>query len=66
MINDEIKEKNLLLFKKKLEEIGISYENEDFDLKLKNATFSITNENGLAYEGSLLNVILKSSASYTA
>lgn len=59
MVNDEIKEKNLLLFKKKLEEIGISYENEDFDLKLKNATFSITNENGLAYEGSLLNVILR-------
>lgn len=60
MINEEIKEKNLLLFKKKLEEIGIQLNMDSLiEDKIKNATFTITNENGLAYEGSLLNVILR-------
>ena len=60
MINEEIKEKNLLLFKKKLEEIGIQLNMDSLiENKIKNATFTITNENGLAYEGSLLNVILR-------
>lgn len=60
MINEEIKEKNLLLFKKKLEEIGIQLNIDTLiEEKIKNATFSISNENGLAYDGSLLNVILR-------
>ena len=60
MINEEIKEKNLSIFLKKLEEIGVNVEFNETTLKLiKNATFTITNENGLAYEGSLLNVILR-------
>ena len=60
MINEEIKEKNLLLVKKKLEEIGIQLNMDSLiENKIKNATFTITNENGLAYEGSLLNVILR-------
>lgn len=60
MINEEIKEKNLLLFKKKLEEIGIQFNIDSLiEDKIKNATFSISNENGLAYDGSLLNVILR-------
>ena len=60
MINEEIKEKNLSIFLKKLEEIGVNVEFNESTLKLiKNATFTITNENGLAYEGSLLNVILR-------
>ena len=60
MVNEEIKEKNLLLFKKKLEEIGIQLNMDSLiENKIKNATFAISNENGLAYEGSLLNVILR-------
>lgn len=60
MINEETKEKNFSIFKKKLEEIGVSIStNNEIENKIKNGTFSITNENGLAYEGSLLNVILR-------
>lgn len=60
MLTEENKEKNFLIFKKKLEEIGFPISlNEELENKIKNATFSISNENGLAYEGSLLNVILR-------
>lgn len=59
MINEETKEKNLSIFKKKLEEVGVTLTDSPIDEKLKNATFSISNENGLAYEGSLLNVVLR-------
>ena len=60
MITEEIKEKNLSIFLKKLEEIGINIEiHQKIKDLIKNATFSITNESGLAYEGSLLNVVLR-------
>jgi hypothetical protein len=60
MINEEIKEKNLSIFLKKLEEIGCNLNlNDEIKNKIKNASFTTTNENGLAYEGSLLNVILR-------
>lgn len=60
MINEEIKEKNISLFKKKLDEIGINLSmDSSLEEKIKNATFSITNESGLDYDGSLLNVVLR-------
>ena len=60
MINEEIREKNLSIFLKKLEEVGCNINlNDEIRNKIKNASFTTTNENGLAYEGSLLNVILR-------
>lgn len=61
MISEEMKEKNYILFKKKLETFGVSGEKVDeiFGDKLKNASFALTNEYGLAYDGSLVHVILR-------
>jgi len=51
---------NYELYLKKLSQLGIDTSKlaEDFGEKLADATFSTTNENGLAYDGSLINVIL--------
>lgn len=57
---EELKEKNYLLFKKKLEQIGIdtSLFDESIKSKLINATFSISNDSA-TYEGSLLETVLR-------
>ena len=51
---------NYELYLKKLSQLGIDTTKlaEDFGEKLADATFSTTNENGLAYDGALINVIL--------
>ena len=61
MISQELIEKNYALFKKKLEPYEVPEELIDavFGDKLKNASFAINNENGVAYKGSLLNIILR-------
>lgn len=66
MISEEMKEKNYILFKKKLKTFGVDSEKleEVFGDRLKNATFALTNENGLAYDGSLIHVILRTLTPY--
>lgn len=61
MIDAELLEKNYEIFKKKIEPFGVTSEKIDevFGDKLKLATFTPNNEDGLAYDGSLLNVILR-------
>lgn len=61
MINEELIEKNYELFKKKVADFGVEPEAIDalFGDKLKNASYSTSNDYGLAYEGSLLQVILR-------
>ena len=61
MITDEIRNKNYSLFLKKLQELGIDTSSleEKLNDKLLNATFTHSNDNGLAYDGSLLHVILR-------
>ena len=60
MITVETKEKNYNLFVKKLESIGIDTSKfSTIEDKLKNASFALNNENGLAYDGSLINTVLR-------
>lgn len=61
MITEEIKNKNFRLFLSKLNNIGIdsSKVEEVLGESLLNGSFSISNENGCAYEGSLLHVVLR-------
>lgn len=57
----EQKEKNYQLFLKKLSQVGVNTENLDknYGDLLKNATFTNTNEFGNAYDGSLIEIVLK-------
>lgn len=60
-MSNELAYKNLKLFLSKLENIGVNTEKfstELGDLLLK-ASFSLSNENGTAYEGSLLHITLR-------
>ena len=52
--------KNYELYLKKLNQLGIDTTklNDEFGEKLTNATFSINSDNGLAYDGALINTIL--------
>lgn len=52
--------KNYELFLKKLNQIGIDTTKlaEDFGESIADATFSVNSDNGLAYDGALINVIL--------
>jgi hypothetical protein len=52
--------KNYELYLKKLNQIGIDTTKlaEDFGDKIAEATFSISSENGLAYDGALINTVL--------
>ena len=61
MISEEIKEKNIGLFFKKLSQLGIDSDklSETLGDKLKEASFTNTNDFGNAYPGSLLEIILK-------
>ena len=60
-MTEEIRLKNYQLFLKKLNEIGVdtTLMDEKMGSKITNATFSITNEYGLAYDGSLINTVLR-------
>ena len=60
-MTEEIRLKNYQLFLKKLNEIGVdtTLMDEKMGSKIINATFSITNEYGLAYDGSLINTVLR-------
>lgn len=66
MITVETKEKNLRLFFKKLSQLGIDTTclEEKYGEKLMNASFTNSNEYGNAYEGSLLEIILKTLTPY--
>lgn len=61
MISEEIKNKNFRLFLTKLNNLNINTDKieEVIGEKLLNATFSISNENGCAYDGSLLHIVLR-------
>ena len=61
MMTQEIKEKNLSLFFGKLKKLGVdtSLLEEKYGEKLMNGTFTNSNEFGNAYEGSLLETVLK-------
>lgn len=61
MITTETKEKNLMLFFKKLSHLGIDTARleEKYGNKILNGSFTNSNEFGNAYEGSLLEVVLK-------
>lgn len=61
MLDENTKNKNYLIFLKKLNEIGIDTTSLDEELseKIKNSTYSITNEINTCYDGSLLQVILR-------
>lgn len=66
-MNEELKEKNYLLFKQKMEKYGVEANTIDgfFGDKLKNATFLMVKENGDAvYDGALLHVVLRTLTPY--
>ena len=66
MIEEALKNKNYATFKKKLESCGvdISQFDEKIGDKLLNATFSLTNENGTAYDGSFIQIVLRTLTPY--
>lgn len=61
MITEEAKLKNYSIFIKKLNEIGVNTDllNSNYQEKIINASFTYTNEYGVAYDGSLLQNILR-------
>lgn len=61
MITEEIKNKNYELYLKKLSQVGVDATmfSGEFGEKIKNATFTNTNDFGNAYQGSLLEIVLK-------
>lgn len=61
MITEETKKKNYSLYIKKLDQLGVNTEklNEVWGKEIMNATFTNSTENGCAYDGSLLEIILK-------
>lgn len=61
MITEEYKDKNLAIFIKKLGEIGVDTTKlmETYGEVIKNASFTHSNENGMAYDGSLLDIVLR-------
>lgn len=61
MISEEIKNKNFRLFLSKLSNIGIDSDKIEERLgdTLLNGTFALSNDNGCAYDGSLLHVVLR-------
>ena len=60
-MSDELKQKNLKLFFEKLTKLGIDVGilNEIYGEKLMNGTFTNSNDYGNAYNGSLLEIVLK-------
>ena len=66
MITTETKEKNLMLFFKKLSQLGIDTAllEETYGTAIMNGSFTNSNEFGNAYEGSLLEIVLKTLTPY--
>ena len=66
MITTETKEKNLMLFFKKLSQLGIDTARleETYGTAIMNGSFTNSNEFGNAYEGSLLEIVLKTLTPY--
>ena len=66
MITTETKEKNLMLFFKKLSQLGVDTARleETYGTAIKNGSFTNSNEFGNAYEGSLLEIVLKTLTPY--
>ncbi len=66
MITKEIQEKNLKLFFKKLQQLGIDTQSleETYGEEIMKGSFTNTNESGNAYEGSFLEIILKTLTPY--
>ena len=66
MITTETKEKNLKLFFKKLSQLGIDTARleETYGTAIMNGSFTNSNEFGNAYEGSLLEIVLKTLTPY--
>ena len=61
MITTETKEKNLKLFFKKLSQLGLETAllEDNYGNEIMNGSFTNSNEFGNAYEGSLLEIVLK-------
>lgn len=66
MVTTETKEKNLMLFFKKLSQLGIETAclEETYGAAIMNGSFTNSNEFGNAYEGSLLEIVLKTLTPY--
>lgn len=65
-MTQEEKEKNFDLFIKKVEQCGVNTEKlvENYGDALRNAPFTNINDNGNAYPGSLINIVLKTLTPY--
>jgi len=61
MISEEVKNKNFEIFLKKLSQVGVDATMFSGDLgeKIKNASFTNINDFGNAYQGSLIEIVLK-------
>lgn len=60
MISTETKEKNFLIYVEKLKGVGVDITPViESGVDIKNATFTNSGEHGNAYEGSLLEIVLK-------
>lgn len=62
MLESSVIEKNFNIFKKKLQEVCCELNIEvlnEYEEKIKYASFSLTNENNIAYDGSLLQIVLR-------
>ena len=61
LISEEIKNKNLQLFFKKLSDVGVNTDilQQLYGDKLLNATYAMQLDTNLAYEGSLINTLLR-------
>jgi hypothetical protein len=66
MITTETKEKNLKLFFKKLSQLGLETAllEDNYGNEIMNGSFTNSNEFGNAYEGSLLEIVLKTLTPY--
>lgn len=66
MITEEIKAKNYEIFLQKIENYGVTKETIEkvFGDSLLNATYAIDTQNHMAYEGSLLHIVLRSLIPY--
>ena len=66
MITDELKNKNYSLYLDKLRGLGVNTEAIEAQIQnqLINATYACSNENGVAYDGSLLHIVLRTLTPY--
>lgn len=66
MVTKETKEKNLSLFFKKLSQIGVNVESleKNYGHVIMNGSFTNSNDYGNAYDGSLLEIVLKTLTPY--